>query len=132
MLAATSTPPSGPPRTAKASEPNLSEVTLTKISDSSHAELYQAATTGNTPQTAQIDLVSTGQDGKTYCTYMLYDALLSGFSSGTTGDRPTETLTFNFVKKEVIYNKVAPDGSQAGTSRAMYDQSAAGGSASGA
>lgn len=116
----------------EASEPNLSEVTLTKISDSSHAELYQAATTGNTPQTAQIDLVSTGQDGKTYCQYYLYDALLSGFSSGTSGDRPTETLTLNFVKKEVVYNKIGADGTQNGTSRAMYDQSAANGSASGA
>ena len=116
----------------EASEPNLSEVTLTKISDSSHAELYQAATTGNTPQTAQIDLVSTGQDGKTYCSYILHDALLSGFSSGTSGDRPTETLTFNFVKKEVVYNKIGADGTQSGTSRAMYDQSSAGGSASGA
>ena len=64
----------------EASEPNLSEVTLTKISDSSHAALYQAATTGKQPMTATIDLVNTGNPGKVYCQYILQNTLVSGFT----------------------------------------------------
>ena len=105
----------------EASEPNLSEVTLTKISDGSHAALYQAATTGKKPMTATIDLVNTGKPGKIYCQYVLQNALVSGFQSGSNGDRPTETLTLNFTQKNVNYTKEDANGNPT-VSRAMYSQ----------
>ncbi len=108
----------------EASEPNLSEVTLTKISDSSHAALYQAATTGKKPMTATIDLVNTGDPGTIYCSYILTNTLISGFTAGTSGDRPTETLTLNFTAKQVTYNKESADGTSSPL-RAQYDQAAA-------
>ena len=105
----------------EASEPNLSEVTLHKVSDSSHAALYQAATTGKQPMTATIDLVNTGNPGKVYCQYILQNTLVSGFSSGSDGDRPTETLTLNFTQKNVNYTKEDASGNPT-VSRAMYSQ----------
>ncbi len=107
----------------EASEPNLSEVTLTKISDSSHTALYQAATTGKVPMTATIDLVNTGDPGTTYCSYELKNVLVGGFTSGTSGDRPTETLSLNFTAKTVSYTPEAQDGTS-NTLRAHYDQAA--------
>ena len=105
----------------EASEPNLSEVTLTKISDSSHAALYQAATTGKQPMTATIDLVNTGNPGKVYCQYILQNTLVSGFQAKSDGDRPNEVVTLNFTQKNVNYTKEDANGT--GTvSRAMYSQ----------
>lgn len=105
----------------EASEPNLSEVTLTKTSDSSHAALYQAATTGKQPMTATIDMVNTGNPGKVYCQYVLQNALVSGFQAKSDGDRPAETLTINFTQKNVNYTKEDANGSPT-VSRAMYSQ----------
>lgn len=108
----------------EASEPNLSEVTLTKISDSSHAALYQAATSGKQPMTATIDLVNTGNPGKVYCQYVLQNTIISGFTAGSSGDRPTETLTLNFTQKNVNYTKEDVNGSPT-VSRASYNQASA-------
>ncbi len=108
----------------EASEPNLSEVTLTKISDSSHAALYQAATSGKQPMTATIDLVNTGNPGKVYCQYILQNTIISGFTAGSSGDRPTETLTLNFTQKNVNYTKEDATGSPT-VSRASYNQASA-------
>ena len=108
----------------EASEPNLSEVTLTKISDSSHAALYQAATTGKQPMVATIDLVNTGNPGKTYCQYVLQNTIISGFTAGSSGDRPTETLMLNFTQKNVNYTKEDANGSPT-VSRASYNQASA-------
>ncbi len=108
----------------EASEPNLSEVTLTKISDSSHAALYQAATSGKKPMTATIDLVNTGNPGTTYCQYILTNTILSGFTAGSSGDRPNETLTLNFTAKQVNYIKEDASGNQTPL-RASYDQAIA-------
>lgn len=51
--------------------------------------------------TATIDLVNTGNPSKVYCQYILKNALVSGFTSGSNGDRPTETLTLDFTRKDV-------------------------------
>ena len=108
----------------EASEPNLSEVTLTKISDSSHAALYQAATTGKQPMTATIDLVNTGNPGAVYCQCILSNTLISGFTAGSSGDRPTETITLNFTQKQVNYTKESASGDPT-VSRAQYNQATA-------
>ncbi len=99
-------------------------MTLTKISDSSHAALYQAATSGKQPMTATIDLVNTGNPGKVYCQYILTNTIVSGFTAGSSGDRPNETLTLNFTAKTVNYTKEDAMGNPT-VSRASYNQASA-------
>ena len=87
----------------ESSEPQVGEVTLIKRSDSSTAKLIQESTTGKTGKTATIDMVTTGNPGQTYLQYTLTNTLVSSYASTTTGDRPVETITLNFTKKEVKY-----------------------------
>ncbi|KMO40347.1 hypothetical protein VQ03_14220 [Methylobacterium tarhaniae] len=87
----------------EASEPTVSEVTLTKVSDSSTTKLFQEACSGRNGKTAVIHLVTTGNPGDTYIEFTLHNTLIAGYTIGTTGDRPIETVTLNFTKMDVKY-----------------------------
>jgi type VI secretion system secreted protein Hcp len=92
--------PSGSTANREASEPSVSEVTITKLMDSSSTKLLVESATGNAGKTVKIDLVSTGSPGNTYVTYTLTNALISGYSVSTGGDRPSESISINFTKIE--------------------------------
>ena len=87
----------------EASEPSISEVVLTKVSDSSSTKLFQEAVSGRTGKRAVIHLVTTGNPGDTYIEYSLTNALIAGYSVDSNGDRPIETIKLNFTKLEVKY-----------------------------
>ncbi|MEI4484317.1 MULTISPECIES: Hcp family type VI secretion system effector [unclassified Phyllobacterium] len=87
----------------EASEPTLSEVILTKVSDSSSTKLFQEACAGRTGKKAVIHLVTTGNPGDTYIEYILTNTLIANYSVDSNGDRPVETLRLNFTKMEVKY-----------------------------
>lgn len=87
----------------EASEPNVSEMVLTKVSNSSSTKLFQEACTGKTGKTAIIHLVTTGSPGDTYIVYTLTNTLIANYSVDTSGDRPVETVRLNFTKMEVKY-----------------------------
>lgn len=87
----------------EASEPTISEVVLTKVSDSSSAKLFQEACTGRTGKTAKIHLVTTGNPGDTYIEYILTNTLIANYSVHSSGDRPLETIRLNFTKMDVKY-----------------------------
>ncbi len=87
----------------EASEPAVSEVTLTKVSDSSTTKLFQAACTGNSGVTATIDMVSTSNPGITYIQYVLHNAIVASYTVGSSGDRPTESITLNFTQMDITY-----------------------------
>jgi type VI secretion system secreted protein Hcp len=87
----------------EASEPNISEVTLMKTSDSSSVKLFQEACTGRVGKKAVIHLVTTGNPGDTIIEYQLTNTLISGYTVGSDGDRPVETITLNFTKLDVKY-----------------------------
>ena len=87
----------------EASEPMVSEVTLTKTSDSSSVKLFQEACTGRVGKKAVIYLVTTGNPGDTYIEYTMQNTLISNYSVGSDGDRPIETVTLNFTKLDVKY-----------------------------
>ena len=105
----------------EASEPAISEVTLTKISDSSTTKLFQSACTGNTGVTAKIDLVSTSNPGTTYIQYVLSNAIVASYTVGSSGDRPTESITLNFTKMDVTYTPFGADNKALSNLRASYD-----------
>lgn len=87
----------------EASEPSISEVVLTKVSDSSSTKLFQEAVSGRNGKRAVVHLVTTGNPGETYIEYSLTNALISSYSVDTNGDRPVETIKLNFTKMEVKY-----------------------------
>jgi len=87
----------------EASEPTVSEVVLTKVSDSSSTKLFTEACTGRTGKLTTIHLVTTGNPGDTYIEYKLTNTLVSNYSIDSSGDRPVETICLNFTKMEVKY-----------------------------
>ncbi|MEJ6395854.1 type VI secretion system tube protein Hcp [Gymnodinialimonas sp. 2305UL16-5] len=87
----------------EASEPTVSEVVLTKVTDSSSTRLFAEACTGRTGKLCTIHMVTTGNPGDTYVEYRLTNTLVSNYSVDTSGDRPVETIRLNFTKMEVKY-----------------------------
>jgi type VI secretion system secreted protein Hcp len=87
----------------EASAPHVSEVVLTKFMDSTSPLLFQEALIGKAC-TAKIDLVETGSDQlNTYLEMTLTNAMISGYSVSSGGDRPSESFTINFTKIEYKY-----------------------------
>ncbi len=104
----------------EASEPSISEITLTKLMDVSSVSLFQEACTGHDGKDCTIHLVSTGKPGRTYAEYKLTNTLVSGYSCSTGGDRPTESISLNFTKIE--FKHTAYDEKGKGTpASAHYD-----------
>jgi type VI secretion system secreted protein Hcp len=113
--------PSGSTSNREASEPSVSEVTLTKLMDSSSPKFFTEACTGAAGKKVQIDLVTTGSPGKTYATYTLTNALVSSYSMSSGGDRPAESISISFTKMEYKFTPY-DDANKAGTPIAVsYD-----------
>ncbi|MEO3389461.1 type VI secretion system tube protein Hcp [Mesorhizobium sp. CAU 1741] len=92
--------PSGSTANREASEPSISEVVVTKMLDASSSKLFVESCTGAAGKKVEIHLVSTGSPGNTYVEYTLHNALISGYSLSTGGDRPSESISINFTKIE--------------------------------
>jgi type VI secretion system secreted protein Hcp len=108
------TTPSGSTANREASEPAVSEITITKLMDSASPKLFTESCTGAAGKKVQIHLVSTGSPGNTYVEYTLTDALISSYSVSTGGDRPSESVSISFTKLE--YKFIPYDGAnKAGT-----------------
>lgn len=100
--------PSGSTANREASEPSVSEVTITKLMDSSSPKFFTEAVTGAVGKKVEIHLVTTGSPGNTYASYILTDALVSAYSTSTGGDRPSESISISFTKME--YKFIPYDG----------------------
>lgn len=101
--------------TREASAPSISEITLTKTMDKSHAGLFARAVGtqgGSSGETAQLYFVRTDPKGglETYYKIDLSEALVSGFSVSSGGDLPSESLSLNFTKITVTYSNLPPAG----------------------
>ncbi|BCH35554.1 hypothetical protein MesoLjLc_74840 [Mesorhizobium sp. L-8-10] len=92
--------PTGAAANREASEPSISEVVVTKQLDGSSTALFTESATGAVGKKVEIHLVNTGSPGNTYVEYTLTNALISGYSLSSGGDRPTESISINFTKIE--------------------------------
>ncbi|CBS86350.1 Hcp family type VI secretion system effector [Azospirillum lipoferum] len=92
--------PSGSTANREASEPSVSEVTITKQMDSSSPKFFVESCTGAIGKKVQIHLVTTGSPGNTYAEYTLTNALVSAYSMSSGGDRPSESISISFTKME--------------------------------
>lgn len=87
----------------EASAPSVSEITVTKMMDSTSPKLCQEALVGKAVA-AEIHLVETGEGQlETFLTVKLTNCMVSGYSFSSGGGRPSESLTLNFTKIEVVY-----------------------------
>ena len=95
--------PVGASAKREASAPSISEITITKLMDSTSPKLCKEALVGKAV-TAVIELTETGTDNlETFLTLNLTNAMISGYSFSSSGDRPGESLTLNFTKIEYTY-----------------------------
>jgi type VI secretion system secreted protein Hcp len=82
--------------------PMLSDVTIVKSMDKCTPKLFEQACIG-TSKLVKIDLVQTGEQLDTYMSYELADSLITSHSTSSSGDRPSESVGFNFTKIEMKY-----------------------------
>lgn len=92
--------PAGSAQNRESSEPSVSEVTITKTMDNASPKLFTESVTGNKGKKVEIHMVSTGSPGVTYAEYTLTNALISGYSTSSGGDRPNESISISFTKIE--------------------------------
>lgn len=92
--------PSGSTSNREASEPSVSEITITKLMDSSSPKFFIESCTGGVGKKVEIHLVTTGNPGNTYASYILTNTLVSSYSMSSGGDRPQESISLSFTKIE--------------------------------
>jgi type VI secretion system secreted protein Hcp len=99
----TITTPVGSSAKREARAPSISEITVTKLMDSTSPLLAQEALIGKACD-AVIELTQTGTENlETFLSVKLTNAMISGYSMSSSGDRPSESLTLNFTKIEYAY-----------------------------
>jgi len=94
--------PTGSSQERESSAPSISEVSVTKSMDASSPAIFSEACVGIS-KPAVIHLVKTGTQLETYMEYTLTNCLISGYSVSSGGDKPSESLSFNFTKLEMKY-----------------------------
>lgn len=90
------------------SNPSFSEVTITKPTDISSADLFAQSIYGKSLGKAEIHFIQTGGADKTDQVYLkieLEEAIVSGYSLSSGGDRPTESFSLNFAKISYQYDQ---------------------------
>jgi len=94
------TSPTGKGCNREASAPSVSEVVVTKVTDGASCKLFQAALFGE-GKTVKIDFCKTDKEKvEPYLSITLSESLVSGHSTSSGGDRPSESVTINYTKIE--------------------------------
>lgn len=99
--------PVGGAQNREASEPSISEITVTKQLDSASTLLFQEATVTTEGKKITIDFCRTDKGGTPYLQVILTNTLISGYSISSGGDTPSESLSLNFTKIEI--NETGPN-----------------------
>jgi type VI secretion system secreted protein Hcp len=91
----------------EATAPSVSEIQVSKTLDAISPFLYKEAL-GGKGSDVEIHLTQTDDGGKhiPFQIFKLNGTLISGYSMSSGGDRPTESLSFNFAKIESTYMKI--------------------------
>ena len=95
--------PVGSAQNREASEPSVSEVTLTMAMDRSSTKMFEESCVGKTGKEVTIDFCTTGDPGELYLQYKLHKVLVSGYGVSSGGDRPSISISYNFSKIEMKY-----------------------------
>jgi type VI secretion system secreted protein Hcp len=108
--------PTGGSSDREASAPSVSEIVVTKPTDIASVDLLDAALEGE-GEDVTIDFCKTDKGSlNVYLSYTLNNTMISGYSISSGGDRPQESLSFNFTKiacKDVSLGSKNEDGQPA-------------------
>jgi type VI secretion system secreted protein Hcp len=106
----------------EATAPSVSEVTISKIMDISSPLLLKEAIGGKAVE-VKIELTQTDASGKhvSFQKYILTNTLVSGYSISSGGDRPSESLSFNFTKFDSEYMNIDDQFAAKTTGHVIYD-----------
>lgn len=103
------------------SEPSLSEITVSKPMDVASVPLLQDAWGGELNTKVTIKFTSTTKNSVVdFLTYELENTGLSGYSTSSGGDTPSESLSLNFTKITVTFKGLDP-ATKANPISAHYD-----------
>jgi len=113
--------PTGGSSDREASAPSVSEITLSKTMDVSSYRWLEEALWGE-GVACTIDFVKTDKDKlEVYAQYILTDTMVSGYSSNSGGDRPSESLSLSFTKFEFVFTGMNPNNEGGQNPRTGYD-----------
>ena len=113
--------PVGAAKGREASEPSISEITITKELDGSSHELFKASTEGKAGEELTVDFCATASGGQAYLTFVCTEALISGYSLSSGGDKPSESISFNFTKIEFKNAPLDDENEPTGPFTVVYD-----------
>jgi type VI secretion system secreted protein Hcp len=90
--------PTGGSSDRESSAPSVSEIVVTKPTDIATVKLLDEALEGEGVDVT-IDFCKTDKGNlSVYLSYTLNNTMISGYSTSSGGDRPQESLSFNFTK----------------------------------
>jgi type VI secretion system secreted protein Hcp len=93
----------------EASEPSLSEITVTKRMDASSPKFFTEGVASELNNKVTISLTTTTKNEvKEFLKYELTDVGLSGYSITSGGDMPQENLSLNYTKLSMTYTGMDP------------------------
>jgi len=102
--------PVGSSADREASAPSVSEITVSKEIDVATNKILEDSLGGDMNTEVTIAYATTGKDTvKEFLRYILTNTAISGYSVSSGGDRPSESLSFNFTKIEIKYTSLAVD-----------------------
>jgi type VI secretion system secreted protein Hcp len=106
----------------ESSNPSVSEVTVTKDTDSTSPKFFEQSLHGKMDSKVKFAFVRTKTGGETeaYLEFALTNCAVSGYSLSSGGDRPSESISINFTKIEHKYTSYDEKGT-AKPSAATYD-----------
>src|SRR5262245_48610472 len=115
------TTPTGSSQDREASAPSVSEIVVTKPTDSASNKILNEALQGEGKK-VKIDFCKTDA-GKLepFLQYELENTLISGFSLSSGGDRPTETVSLNFTKVSSTFTQMTDENATGSPDTVGYD-----------
>jgi len=117
--------PTGADTNREATTPSVSEIVGSKNLDEASGALIKESLSGAGKATAVISFVRTdAKGGVTYLELTLTNVMLSGWSISSDGDKPTESISFNFTKIELKIIPQKADGSAGTAYPVTYDLAA--------
>lgn len=98
--------PTGTSSNRESAAPSISEIVVTRLSDKYSPLFYQEALMGNARMMTLFFVDGNATTVKTYLTAKMHNAMISGYSVSSGGDRPMESLSINFTKIEYKYDPI--------------------------
>jgi type VI secretion system secreted protein Hcp len=101
-------------------EPSISEVTISRATDASSPDLFMQSLVGKSLGLAKFHWIQTGGQDKKVQVYIqleLTDAIIASYSFGSSGDRPSESLSINFTAISYQFDSFSGDKVTTGTAK---------------